>query len=95
MSDVRVIVAGASGYAGALAAQLVYDHPRLDLSAATSRSEAGTRLDRLHPRYRVPVELTELDLVTHPAQCVGGGARAATSDLRRAPLCEAAGRWLC
>ena len=62
MSDVRVIVAGASGYAGALAAQLVYDHPRLDLYAATSRSEAGTRLDRLHPRYRVPVELTELDL---------------------------------
>jgi len=57
-----VIVAGASGYAGALAAQLVYDHPRLDLYAATSRSEAGTRLDRLHPRYRVPVELTELDL---------------------------------
>ena len=62
MSDVRVIVAGASGYAGALAAQLVYDHPRLDLYAATSRSDAGTRLDRLHPRYRVPVELTELDL---------------------------------
>ena len=62
MSDARVIVAGASGYAGALAAQLVYDHPRLDLYAATSRSEAGTRLDRLHPRYRVPVELTELDL---------------------------------
>ena len=45
MSDARVIVAGASGYAGALAAQLVYDHPRLDLYAATSRSEAGTRLD--------------------------------------------------
>jgi N-acetyl-gamma-glutamyl-phosphate reductase len=62
VSDVRVIVAGASGYAGALAAKLVYDHPRLDLYAATSRSEAGTRLDRLHPRYRVPVELTELDL---------------------------------
>ena len=62
MSDVRVIVAGASGYAGALAAQLVYDHPRLDLYAATSRSEAGTRLDRLHPRYRVPGELEARDL---------------------------------
>jgi N-acetyl-gamma-glutamyl-phosphate reductase len=57
-----VIVAGASGYAGALAAQLVHGHPRLELYAATSRTEAGTRLDRLHPRYRVPVELTELDL---------------------------------
>ncbi len=28
----------------------------------TSRSHVGTRLDRLYPRYRVPLELTELDL---------------------------------
>jgi N-acetyl-gamma-glutamyl-phosphate reductase len=59
-----VIVAGASGYAGALAAELVWRHPRLELVAATSRSEAGMRLDRVHPRYRVPIELTELDLET-------------------------------
>jgi N-acetyl-gamma-glutamyl-phosphate reductase len=60
----RVIVAGASGYAGALAAELVWRHPRLELGAATSRSEAGTRLNRLYPRYRCPIELTELDLET-------------------------------
>ena len=53
---------GASGYAGALAAELVWRHPRLELAAATSRTEAGTRLDRLYPRYRCPIELTELDL---------------------------------
>lgn len=58
----RVLVAGASGFAGALAAQLVWRHPRLELAGATSRSDAGVRLDRLHPRYRVPLELTELDL---------------------------------
>jgi N-acetyl-gamma-glutamyl-phosphate reductase len=57
-----VIVAGASGYAGALAAELVWRHPRLELVAATSRSEAGTALNRLYPRYRCPIELTELDL---------------------------------
>jgi N-acetyl-gamma-glutamyl-phosphate reductase len=45
-----------------LAAQIVWDHPDLELVAATSRSDAGKRLDRLYPRYRVPVELTELDL---------------------------------
>ena len=56
------MVAGASGYAGALAAALVWRHPRLELAAATSRREAGTRLDRLYPRHRVPVELVELDL---------------------------------
>jgi N-acetyl-gamma-glutamyl-phosphate reductase len=58
----RVLVAGASGFTGALAAQLVWHHPRLELVSATSRSETGTPLDRLYPRYRVPLELTELDL---------------------------------
>jgi N-acetyl-gamma-glutamyl-phosphate reductase len=58
----RVLVAGASGFTGALAAQLLWNHPRLELVAATSRSDAGKRLDSLYPRYRVPLELTELDL---------------------------------
>lgn len=58
----RVLVAGASGFTGALAAAIVWRHPRLQLVAATSRSDAGVRLDALYPRYRVPFELTELDL---------------------------------
>ena len=57
-----VLVAGASGFTGALAARIVWEHPRLRLLAATSRSDAGKRLDSLYPRYRVPIELTELDL---------------------------------
>ncbi len=58
----RVLVAGASGLSGALAARLVWEHPELELAAATSRSEAGRRLDEVHPRHRVPVTLSELDL---------------------------------
>ncbi len=58
----RVLVAGASGFTGALAARIVWNHPHLRLVAATSRGEAGKRLDALYPRYRVPIELTELDL---------------------------------
>jgi N-acetyl-gamma-glutamyl-phosphate reductase len=58
----RVLVAGANGYTGALAAKIVWEHPNLELVRATSRSDAGKRIDRLYPRYRVPVELTELDL---------------------------------
>jgi N-acetyl-gamma-glutamyl-phosphate reductase len=58
----RVLVAGASGFTGALAAQIVWRHPRLQLVAITSRSDAGTRLDSLYPRYRVPLELSELNL---------------------------------
>lgn len=66
MSEARVLVAGASGFAGALAAHLVHRHPRLELAAATARADAGERLDRLYPRYRVPVELTELDVDSPP-----------------------------
>ncbi|HEX5761562.1 MAG TPA: N-acetyl-gamma-glutamyl-phosphate reductase [Solirubrobacterales bacterium] len=58
----RILVAGASGFAGALAAHIVWRHPRLELVKATSRSDAGKRLNELYPRYRVPLELTELDL---------------------------------
>ena len=57
-----MLVAGASGFTGALAARLVWRHPRLELAAATSRRDAGTRLDSLYPRHRVPLELEELDL---------------------------------
>ena len=61
-ADKRVLVAGATGYAGALAAELVWRHPEFELAAATSRSETGKRLNQLYPRYRAPIELTELNL---------------------------------
>ena len=60
-----VLVAGASGFAGALAAQLVQRHPSFELAGVTSRSDAGRRLDDLYPRYRVPLELETLDLERH------------------------------
>jgi N-acetyl-gamma-glutamyl-phosphate reductase len=55
-------VFGASGYAGALAAALLHRHPRFELTAITSRSDAGRRLDDLYPRHRVPMVMEELDL---------------------------------
>lgn len=57
----RVLVAGGTGYAGALAAELAWRHPDLELTAVTARSELGTPLNTLYPRYRVPIELTELE----------------------------------
>jgi len=57
-----VLVAGASGYAGALAARLVERHPRLELAAVTSRSDAGTPLRALYPHHRVDAVLEELDV---------------------------------
>jgi N-acetyl-gamma-glutamyl-phosphate reductase len=58
----RVIVAGATGFAGALAAHLLWRHPRFELAAVTGRSEVGRRLEDLYPRYRVPLEIEPLDL---------------------------------
>jgi N-acetyl-gamma-glutamyl-phosphate reductase len=57
-----VLVAGATGFAGALAAHLLWRHPRFELIAATGRSEVGRRLDDLYPRYRVPLTIEPLDL---------------------------------
>jgi N-acetyl-gamma-glutamyl-phosphate reductase len=56
------MVAGASGFAGALAAQLLWRHPEFELTAVTARTEAGQPLSDLYPRYRVPLTLQALDL---------------------------------
>jgi N-acetyl-gamma-glutamyl-phosphate reductase len=57
-----VIVAGATGFAGALAAHLLWRHPRFELVAVTGRSEVGRRLEELYPRYRVPLRIELLEL---------------------------------
>ena len=60
-----VLVAGASGYAGALAARLVQRHPEFHLRAVTSRSDAGRRLTELYPHHRVDLVLEPIDLDEH------------------------------
>lgn len=60
-----VVVLGASGYAGALAASLLHRHPVFELTTLTSRSDVGRTLDDLYPRYRVPLAMEELDLDRH------------------------------
>jgi N-acetyl-gamma-glutamyl-phosphate reductase len=85
----RACVVGASGFAGALAAALLWSHPRVSLEAVTARTEAGRRLDDLYPRHRVPLVLESLDaerlaaatdvaLVSYPH----GAAAAVVADLR-------------
>lgn len=58
----KVAVLGAAGFAGALAADIVWRHPELELSVVTARSDAGERLSDVHPRYDVPLKLVEADL---------------------------------
>ena len=52
-------MAGASGYAGALAAELIRRHPSLELARVTARTDAGRRLDELYPRYGVDLVLED------------------------------------
>ncbi len=61
----RVLVAGATGFAGALAAHLLWRHPGFELAAVTGRSEAGRPLSELYPRYRVPLDIQELEMAVH------------------------------
>jgi N-acetyl-gamma-glutamyl-phosphate reductase len=56
-----VAVLGAAGYAGAVAATLLHRHPHFELAHVTARSDAGARLDAVHPRSRVPLVLEEYD----------------------------------
>jgi N-acetyl-gamma-glutamyl-phosphate reductase len=58
----RVIVAGATGFTGALAAHLLWRHPEFELVAVTGRSELGRPLQEVYPRYRVPLEFELLEL---------------------------------
>jgi N-acetyl-gamma-glutamyl-phosphate reductase len=57
-----VAVFGAAGYAGSLAARLLYNHPGFELVAVTARSDVGRRLDHVYPHHRVALVLEEVDL---------------------------------
>jgi N-acetyl-gamma-glutamyl-phosphate reductase len=61
----RVAVLGAAGYAGAVAGALLHRHPHFELAHVTARSDAGVRLDEVHPRTRVPMVLEEYDADRH------------------------------
>jgi N-acetyl-gamma-glutamyl-phosphate reductase len=87
-AEARVLVAGATGYAGALAAHLVWNHPRLELAMVTARSETGKKLNELYPRYDVPLEIQEPHLAEFDDVEVGivayphGAAAPAVAEMR-------------
>lgn len=68
MANPRVLIAGASGFAGAIAARLIQEHPGFALGPITARAEAGMRLVELYPQHRVEARLEVLDLDAHAGQ---------------------------
>ncbi|MDA0174809.1 N-acetyl-gamma-glutamyl-phosphate reductase [Solirubrobacter taibaiensis] len=80
-----VSVLGAAGYAGAIAAQLLYKHPFFELAHVTARGEAGQRLDDVHPKTRVPLALELYSDQTADAAVVAyphGAAAPVVAELR-------------
>jgi N-acetyl-gamma-glutamyl-phosphate reductase len=85
----EVAVLGAVGYAGAIAAQLLYRHPFFTLGPVTARAEAGQRLDDVHPRTRVPHALEVFDVGKHAVDAAivaypHGAAAPVVAELRAA-----------
>jgi N-acetyl-gamma-glutamyl-phosphate reductase len=52
MQRIKTAVVGASGYTGSELLRLLLQHPGVDLSAVTSRQEAGKTIEQMFPRYR-------------------------------------------
>jgi N-acetyl-gamma-glutamyl-phosphate reductase len=46
-------IVGATGYTGAVLTDILAEHPEVQLGVLTSRSHAGSRVDRIFPRLRV------------------------------------------
>jgi len=68
VDETRVLIAGASGYAGAIAARLVDAHPSLSLGPITSRTDVGRRLVDVYPQHHITQELVALDVGRHAEQ---------------------------
>ena len=63
MSEPRVAIIGAAGFAGAVAARLIDRHPGFELGPIQARSDAGERLDELYPQHRVQARLSDVDVL--------------------------------
>lgn len=55
----NVAILGASGYTGAEAARLIYNHPRLNLVALTGHSRAGQSFGSIYPHF-APLNLPDV-----------------------------------
>ncbi len=51
MEKIRVAVFGAAGYAGEELLRILLRHPQVEISAVTSRKNAGEPVERVFPRY--------------------------------------------
>ena len=51
MKSKKAAIIGASGYSGEELVRLLLNHPHAELTAVTSRQNAGQTLDRIFPKF--------------------------------------------
>ena len=67
--NLKVAIAGASGYVGGELARLIAEHPQLDLVTVTANTNAGEKFINLHPHLR---SFAHLNLVATTAENLAG-----------------------
>ncbi len=67
--NLKVAIAGASGYVGGELARLIAEHPQLDLVTVTANTNAGEKFINLHPHLR---SFAHLELVSTTAENLTG-----------------------
>ena len=67
--NLKVAIAGASGYVGGELARLIAEHPQLDLVTVTANTNAGEKFINLHPHLRT---FAHLNLVATTAENLAG-----------------------
>ncbi|MEJ2059140.1 MAG: N-acetyl-gamma-glutamyl-phosphate reductase [Gammaproteobacteria bacterium] len=70
MSKIRIGIVGGTGYTAVELLRLLVSHPQAELAAATSREQAGQRIDEAFPNLRGHTDLTFSDRDEAPlAEC--------------------------
>ncbi len=76
-APIKIAIIGASGYTGMELLRLLLSHPAAEIVAATSRTEAGKRIDEVFPRFaKAPTAALEFSL-PDPKAIVASGAKVA------------------
>ena len=77
MQRVKTAIVGASGYTGSELLRLLLQHPHVELTAVTSRAEAGKSIESVFPRFRKLSGATLAFMEPDPDQIAATGAQAA------------------
>lgn len=77
MQRVKIAIVGASGYTGSELLRILLQHPGVELSAVTSRQEAGKSIESVFPRFRNTPGATLAFIDPDPDAIAATGAKVA------------------